>query len=113
MIERIIEDRKTVQARAQQPATLFDVGRPTVEEQASNKGAVRTFIGGKGSESADYLTARIASDRPDIIARMKAGEYKSVRAAASDAGLVKKRVSMSLTLPVRRGRSGDIPTPRR
>jgi len=30
---------------------------------------------------ADYLTARIARDRPDILDRMKAGEYKSVRAA--------------------------------
>jgi hypothetical protein len=32
--------------------------------------------------SAPYLTARIARDRPDILERMKAGEFKSVRAAA-------------------------------
>jgi len=31
---------------------------------------------------ADYLTARIARDRPGILDRMKAGEYKSVRVAA-------------------------------
>lgn len=32
-----------------------------------------------GGTSADYLTARIARDRPDILERMKAGEYPSVR----------------------------------
>jgi hypothetical protein len=38
---------------------------------------------------ADYQVARIARDRPDILERMKAGEYKSIRAAAIDAGIVK------------------------
>lgn len=36
----------------------------------------------------DYLTARIARDRPDILQRMKAGEYKTVRQAAIDAGII-------------------------
>jgi len=43
--------------------------------------------------SADYLTARIARDRPDILERMKAGEYPSVRRAAMDAGIVKPTVT--------------------
>lgn len=38
--------------------------------------------------SPEYLTARIARDRPDILERMKAGEYSSVRSAAIDAGIV-------------------------
>ena len=38
--------------------------------------------------AAPYLTARIARDRPDILARMKAGEFPSVRAAALEAGIV-------------------------
>jgi hypothetical protein len=29
-----------------------------------------------------YLTARIARDRPDLLERLKAGEFRSVRAAA-------------------------------
>ncbi len=33
--------------------------------------------------AADYLTARIARDNPDILQRMKAGEFKSVRQAAN------------------------------
>ena len=86
-IDRLILDRMTAQARAQQPATLFDVGRPTVEEQASNKGAVRTFIE-RGSGNAEYDTARIARDRPDILDRMKAGEYQSARVIATACGIV-------------------------
>ncbi len=35
-----------------------------------------------GSTNADYLSARIARDRPDILERMKAGEFSSVRQAA-------------------------------
>lgn len=62
---------------AQQPATLFDHGGDRKSEDA-NQDAVRTLK--KGSESADYLTARIARDRPDILDRMKAGElYQLIR----------------------------------
>lgn len=38
---------------------------------------------------ADYLAARIARDRPDILEGMKAGEFRSVHAAAIAAGIVK------------------------
>jgi hypothetical protein len=37
----------------------------------------------------DYLTARIARDHPEILERMKAGEFRSVRAAALAAGTAK------------------------
>jgi hypothetical protein len=43
----------------------------------------------RGSNNADYLTARIARDRPDILERMKAGEFRSVRAAALEPGIVR------------------------
>jgi len=36
----------------------------------------------KGGNMTDYLTARIKEVRPDILERMKAGEFPSVRAAA-------------------------------
>jgi len=49
-----------------------------------------------GSDNPDYLTARIARDRPDILAEMQAGTYPSVRAAALAAGIVKARVSVPL-----------------
>jgi len=38
--------------------------------------------------AADYLTARIARDDPQVYADMLKGKYKSVRAAAIDAGIV-------------------------
>jgi len=54
-----------------------------------NQGVYVTLI--RGSNSADYLTARIARDRPDILERMKAGEFPSVRQAAIEAGIVRVR----------------------
>jgi hypothetical protein len=54
--------------------------------------------GNKGfrlGNSSEYLARRIARDRPDILERMKAGEFRSVRAAAREAGLVKP----TLTIP--------------
>jgi len=37
----------------------------------------------------EYLTSVIARDHPDILERMKAGEFRSVRAAAIEAGITK------------------------
>ena len=41
----------------------------------------------QGSTSADYLTSRIARDRPDVLERMRQGEFTSVAAAAREAGI--------------------------
>ncbi len=41
----------------------------------------------KQGEDSEYLTRRIARDNPEILERMKAGEFKSVRAAAIEAGI--------------------------
>jgi hypothetical protein len=49
-------------------------GRPTHQE--NNKPDDIRFKFGTG---VDYLTARIARDRPDILERMKAGEFSSAR----------------------------------
>lgn len=67
--------RMTTQARAEQPKAL----------QANGKHATRNNHNSmERGTSADYLTARIARDRPDILTKMRAGEYRSVRAAAID-----------------------------
>jgi hypothetical protein len=50
----------------------------------------------KGKRDTDYLTARIARDRPDILERMKAGEFSSVRKAALEAGIVRPMISIPL-----------------
>lgn len=46
---------------------------------------------GYGSRGADYLTARIARDHPEIHRRMMNGEYKSVAEAARAAGIYRPR----------------------
>lgn len=92
-IERIVEERRSAQVRAQAPLSLLDPGPPTKEER-DDKGYDIT-VRGTGS---DYLTARIARDRPDILKRMQAGEFPSVRAAAREAGLVKQEFRAPLTV---------------
>ena len=42
-----------------------------------------------GSNKADYLLARLARDHPDILSDYELGRYKSVRAAAIAAGIIK------------------------
>ena len=58
----------------------------------------RVVVQHAGSSNADYLSSRIARDRPDIWERMKRGEFKSVAAAAREAGIpvnISKRVVLS------------------
>ncbi len=78
MIERLILERKSAQARAADAKPLPAHRRPTKAEQVS-KGIVNTFTDGRG---AGYQAARIARDNPEIHEAMKRGEYASVRAAA-------------------------------
>lgn len=70
-----------------------EAGKPSPEHGEIGRGRDRddniNSNSTTGGTSADYLTARIARDRPDILDRMKAGEFRSVRAAAIEAGIVK------------------------
>jgi len=76
----MIAERKAAQVRATEAVPQPKPGGDRKSEQY--QGANNTLI--RGSTNADYLTARIARDHPDILERMKAGEYKSVRAAGKD-----------------------------
>jgi hypothetical protein len=53
---------------------------------------------GEGN-NADYLTARIARDNPAILEDMKQGKYRSVRAAAIDAGIIDPDKARRYQLP--------------
>lgn len=46
--------------------------------------------------NTDYLKARIARDKPEILRRFNAGEYRSVRQAAIEAGIVNAKTRYSL-----------------
>lgn len=39
----------------------------------------------------EYLASKLAKDHPDVLGKVKSGEYPSVRAAAVDAGILKPR----------------------
>ena len=47
----------------------------------------------------DRLAARIKRDHPDIAARVANGEFKSIRAAALEAGIVKPMRSIPVDTP--------------
>jgi hypothetical protein len=46
--------------------------------------------------SSSYLAARIKKDRPDIVERIEAGEFRSIRAAAKEAGFVREASPLDL-----------------
>jgi hypothetical protein len=52
---------------------------------------------GRGT-SASHLTARLLRDRPDIHARLMAREFRSVRAAAIEAGIITPRPRVCIPL---------------
>ena len=83
---RVIEKAMTAQPLGQHGANQH------------NKEDITQVMSSQGNRS-DYLTARIARDRPDIWERMKRGEFDSVKAAAREAGipLPQPRRTMSLS----------------
>lgn len=89
MLRLVVEERMTAQALAASAQPLNGHGGDRKTTLAHNLETVE-----QRGESSEYLTARIARDRPDILDEMKAGKYPSVRAAALDAGIVKPRISI-------------------
>jgi hypothetical protein len=88
------KERATQAARAIAEAVKEELkinkgpGRLTDQERSNNH--IMMITDGKATgyaTSAVYLTRRIARDRPDILERMASGEYRSIRAAALDAGI--------------------------
>lgn len=95
-LDRRCSTARTAQALAKNPAYLApDAGPHTAAERASN-GSNRTIRRGT---RAEYLTARIARDRPDILEQMKAGAFRSVRQAAIAAGIVQPPTPLDQACP--------------
>jgi len=83
-LQRVIDEKIDAQQRAQRPLTLLEHGGDRISE--ARQGNDMTLPPTRRGDDPDYLTARIARDRPDILAKMKAGDYPSVRAAALETG---------------------------
>jgi hypothetical protein len=78
--------RRQVQRLAETAEPLLPETRPGPGR--GHKSKAKTWHDHYGNSNV-YLTRRIARDRPDILARMKAGEFASVRDAAREAGIVR------------------------
>jgi hypothetical protein len=93
------EQATTTAARAQELGNALPAkkeGAPKGNKNASkaedknNPDNIRVeSVGDKGGTSAEYLASRLRRDHPAIADRLAAGEFKSVRAAARAAGIVK------------------------
>lgn len=57
------------------------------QQARQDQGADRTLK--RGSESADYIKARLRRDHPEIAKALERGEFRSARAAAIKAGIIK------------------------
>lgn len=51
----------------------------------------------KGGNRQTYLLRRLARDAPDVLERVKAGEFRSARAAAIEAGIIKPVPTIRVT----------------
>jgi len=80
-----IEFSKAVESGRKLAAHGGDRKSSKVKEE--NQGDNVTLI--DRGNSTGYLAARLARDAPDVLERLEAGEFKSVRAAAKAAGIVK------------------------
>lgn len=89
-LNAIVRERKSAKQQAETAEPLAQQGRP-------EKTLQRNVIAAEGlGNGANYLTRRIARDHPAILERMKAGLYRSVRAAALEAGIVHPTVTVPL-----------------
>jgi hypothetical protein len=75
--------------KSEQVVVLAEQAEPLDQHGRADQGSNPTLI---GNRDAQYLADRIARDYPAILERMKAGEFRSVRAAALEAGIVKPRL---------------------
>lgn len=78
------ESCEAVKARAEvaKPQPTLSEAMQGNKNAASEKNSGNNITPVLRGTNADYLTARIARDNPDILERMKAGEFKSVRQSA-------------------------------
>ena len=83
-INAIIDERKSAQARAQQPKELAAHG---AIGRGRSRRSVTTSVG--RDRGIDYLNARMQRDRPDALARVQSGDLTS-HAAAFQAGIKKR-----------------------
>jgi hypothetical protein len=96
-IDRIVAERQSAQSaleRAEELGPLLDPGPPTKAER-DNPDYIRDEEPEYGT-SATYLARRLKRDHAPIYDRLQAGEFPSVRAAALEAGIVRKTITVPM-----------------
>ena len=73
-------------------------GRPKKDEEG--KSANRT-LKKRGSESADYIRARLRRDHPEIAEELERGKHRSARAAGIAAGFIKDVPTVRMVEPAK------------
>ena len=89
LVTRITTAKRGTLLRELLPSERAELAKPLGEHGGNRSEQDANGNLKHGSNSSAYLTSRIARDRPDILERMKSGEFNSVRAAAIEAGFVK------------------------
>ena len=85
-----IPREQALAAAAAQAQPLAPPRRPTLEEASNKVDNVHLKPANQlNSNSQERILRRLARDAPEILERVKAGEIKSARAAAIEAGIIK------------------------
>lgn len=92
-IDRIVTERRemSVKERAEQ--------LPAASSEHVGRGHRTKDLIPMYGEDSNYLTRRLLRDHPEIAARMKDGEFRSVNAAALEAGIIPRRVKVRVDDP--------------
>jgi hypothetical protein len=75
--------------------TIRPNGRPSSTEQNFSPGKVTVKGGGN---VGSYLAARLKKERPDLLAELEEGKLKSLKAAATKAGILKPTATVTVTV---------------
>jgi hypothetical protein len=78
-MQAIVKEHRDPQVLAEKAEPLREHGSNQHREESGGN-IVTSSTKSKGN-SSEYLTARIARDKPEILEEMKAGKFTSVRAA--------------------------------
>ena len=88
-----LADRKAMETAVTAEAPMRMPDGKGIEPLVNNKKL------SQGSSNTYYLAARLKRDHPEIAARVANGEFKSIRAAALEAGIVKPMRSIQVDTP--------------
>ena len=95
------EAAKPQRTRAEAVTGQVEVGHKgfkTKEQESSGNGNDNYNVNNVGAgNSASYLASRIARDAPEVLEQMKQGAFRSVRAAAKAAGIIRDKTRLEKT----------------